>query len=271
MKKENLLSIGALSKQTGVHIKSLRYYDSLGILRPAYIDPNSGYRYYSLQQIPVVDAIQLCVDLDIPLKHFTDYYLDSSSQIHYGKLIERGTALAKEKIQAIQERLAKLEKMRSEIERGELIQRSDGMVRCSFPAMNLLLAPYPENDAEMKVLVLFHRLVRTAESNGLTVNYFSGQLLHCQGSQRELLFYIGVDIPDGVQNFPGNLLRLPAGEYLCCKQAAPVIENAENIFSEQFALDYERYVIESELSLGDYDCAAPPFELCCSLPNDLAP
>lgn len=59
MKKENLLSIGALSKQTGVHIKSLRYYDSLGILRPAYVDPSSGYRYYSLQQIPVVDAIQL--------------------------------------------------------------------------------------------------------------------------------------------------------------------------------------------------------------------
>ena len=68
MKKENLLSIGALSKQTGVHIKSLRYYDSLDILCPAYVDPGSGYRYYSLQQIPVVDAIQLCVDLDIPLK-----------------------------------------------------------------------------------------------------------------------------------------------------------------------------------------------------------
>ena len=226
MKKENLLSIGALSKQTGVHIKSLRYYDSLGILHPAYVDPSSGYRYYNLQQIPVVDAIQLCVDLDIPLKDFTDYYMDSSSQIHYSKLIERGTILAKEKIQTIQERLAKLEKMRSEIERGELIQRSDGMVRCRFPAMNLLLAPYPENDAEMKVLALFHMLVRTAESSGLTINYFSGRLLHCQGSQRELLFYIGVDIPNGVRNLPENLLQLPAGEYLCCKQAAPVIENA---------------------------------------------
>ncbi len=271
MKKENLLSIGALSKQTGVHIKSLRYYDSLGILRPAYVDPSSGYRYYSLQQIPVVDAIQLCVDLDIPLKQFMDYCMDGGSRIHYGKLIEHGTILAKEKIQAIQERLTKLDKMRSEIERGELIQRSDGMVRCSFPAMNLLLAPYPENDAEMKVLALFHRLVRTAESSGLTINYFSGRLLYCQGSQRELLFYIGVDIPEGVQEFPENLLRLPAGEYLCYKQAAPVIENAENIFQEQFALDYEKYVIESELSLGDYDCAAPPFELCCSLPNDLAP
>ena len=114
MKKENLLSIGALSKQTGVHIKSLRYYDSLGILHPAYVDPSSGYRYYSLRQIPVVDAIQLCIELDIPLKQFTDYYLDSTSQIHYSKLIERGTRLAKEKIQAIQERLTKLDKMRSE-------------------------------------------------------------------------------------------------------------------------------------------------------------
>lgn len=267
MKKENLLSIGALSKQTGVHIKSLRYYDSLGILRPAYIDPDSGYRYYSLQQIPVVDAIQLCVDLDIPLKQFTDYYMDRSSRIRYGKLIERGTLLAQEKMQAIQERLAKLEKMRAEIEHSEMIQKSTGPVRCSFPAMDLLLAPYPENESELDLLARFRDLVRMAESSGLAIDHFSGRLLYCQGDRRELLFYIGVDIPEGVRSFPENLLRLPAGEYLCCKQAAPVIENAENIFPEQFTLDYEKYVIESELSPGDYDCAVPPFELCCSLPG----
>ena len=45
-------------------------------------------------QIPVVDAIQLCVALDIPLKHLTDYCMDGGSRIHYGKLIERGTSLA---------------------------------------------------------------------------------------------------------------------------------------------------------------------------------
>lgn len=243
----------------------------MGILRPAYVDPSSGYRYYSLQQIPVVDAIQLCVDLGIPLKDFTDYYIESNSQIHYAKLVEYGTALAREKIQTIQKRLAKLEKMRAEIKHSELIQQSDGMVRCSLPAMDLLLAPYPETDAEMKVLALFRSLVRTAESSGLAINYFSGRLLHCKGSQRELLFYIGVDVPAGIKDLPENFLQLPAGEYLCCKQAAPVIENAENIFQEQFALDYEKYVIESELSPGDYDCAAPPFELCCSLPDAPAP
>ena len=266
MKRDNLLSIGALSKQTGVHIKSLRYYDSLGILRPAYIDPSSGYRYYSLQQIPVVDAIQLCVDLDIPLRQFTDYCMDSS-RIRYGRLIERGTLLAKEKIQAIQERLAKLERMRAEIEHSEMLQKSDGPVQCSFPTMELLLAPYPEDESELDLLARFHDLVRMAESYGLAIDHFYGRLLHCRGDRRELLFYIGVDVPEGVQELPENFLRLPAGEYLCCKQAAPVLEDAENIFPEQFALDYERYVIESELSPGDYDCAAPPFELCCSLPG----
>ena len=45
MDKQNLLTIGNLSKQTGVHVKSLRYYGQLGILLPAYTDPDTGYRY----------------------------------------------------------------------------------------------------------------------------------------------------------------------------------------------------------------------------------
>ena len=265
MKKDNLLSIGALSKQTGVHIKSLRYYDSLGILRPAYVDPGSGYRYYSLQQIPVVDAIQLCVDLGIPLKDFMDYYIESSSQIHYAKLVEHGTALAREKIQTIQGRLAMLERIQAEIERGEQILKSNGMVQCNLPAMDVLLAPYPQNTPAAQAVAPFRSLVRTAEDSGLTINDFVGRLLHCQGTRKELFFGIGVDVPQGARDLPENILHLPAGEYLCCKQAAPAIESAANIFPEQFALDYEKYVVESEVPLGDYDCAAPPFELCCSL------
>ena len=45
MDKKRLFSIGKLSKLTGVHIQSLRYYESLGLLRPAFVDPDSGYRY----------------------------------------------------------------------------------------------------------------------------------------------------------------------------------------------------------------------------------
>ena len=215
----------------------------------------------------MVDAIQLCVDLGIPLKDFTDYYIESSSQIHYAKLVEHGTTLAREKIQTIQERLAMLERIQAEIKHGERIMKSDGMVRCNLPAMYVLVAPYSLNDSATQATALFRSLVRTAEDSGLTINDFVGRPLHCRGARKELFFGIGVDIPLGTRNFPENILHLPAGKYLCCKQTVSAIENAANIFPEQFALDYEKYVVESELPLGDYDCVAPPLELCCLLPG----
>ena len=100
MDKQNLLTIGNLSKQTGVHVKSLRYYEQLGILLPAYTDPDTGYRYYTLSQIPVVDTIRACIFLDIPLKEFTGFLTRDQRRIHYKKLFSHGTMLAHRKISA---------------------------------------------------------------------------------------------------------------------------------------------------------------------------
>lgn len=109
MDKQNLLTIGNLSKQTGVHVKSLRYYEQLGILIPAYTDPDTGYRYYTLSQIPVVGAIRVCIFLDIPLKEFTGFLTRDQRRIHYKKLLSHGTMLAHRKIRDIREKLRLLE------------------------------------------------------------------------------------------------------------------------------------------------------------------
>lgn len=119
MDKQNLLTIGNLSKQTGVHVKSLRYYEQLGILLPAYTDPDTGYRYYTLSQIPVVDTIRACIFLDIPLKEFTGFLTRDQRRIHYKKLFSHGTMLAHRKIRDIQEKLRLLEKFRKQMDRGE--------------------------------------------------------------------------------------------------------------------------------------------------------
>ena len=267
MKKGKLLSIGELSKQTGVHIKSLRYYDHLGILRPVYVDPDSGYRYYDLHQIPVVDAIQLCIDLDIPLKRFTDYYTESSHQLHYAKLVEHGTALAREKISSIQARLESLEQMRAEIMRGELLLQSGSAEKCWVPAMDVWLVPCLDRNTASNVSSQFHSVIRMVDNIGLKISYGAGILLRCRKDQQECFFYIGVEIPKGVRGLPENIFHVPEGEYLCLKQEKSNIWDAANIFPEQFALDYEKIIIESELSLMDYDYVAPPYEIRCLLPN----
>jgi len=50
-------SIGQFSKMNRVTIKSLRYYDQVGILRPAYVDQSTGYRYYQSQQMEQLHTI----------------------------------------------------------------------------------------------------------------------------------------------------------------------------------------------------------------------
>ncbi len=42
-----MYKIGEMSKLCGLPVKTLRYYDQLGLLAPDRIDPFTGYRYYS--------------------------------------------------------------------------------------------------------------------------------------------------------------------------------------------------------------------------------
>jgi len=65
--KNNLLSIGEMHKLTGVGIKTLRYYEEIKLFQPTYTDPDSGYRYYSLDQVYLLEMIVFCTELNIPL------------------------------------------------------------------------------------------------------------------------------------------------------------------------------------------------------------
>ena len=51
-------SIGETAKLLGVSSQTLRYYDREGILRPNYINEQTGYRYYSYMQFHTIDRIK---------------------------------------------------------------------------------------------------------------------------------------------------------------------------------------------------------------------
>ena len=46
------LTIGAFSRITHPSVKTLRHYHDWGVLEPAEVDPDRGYRYYSTAQVP---------------------------------------------------------------------------------------------------------------------------------------------------------------------------------------------------------------------------
>ena len=158
MDKQNLLTIGNLSKQTGVHVKSLRYYGQLGILLPAYTDPDTGYRYYTLSQIPVVHAICACIFLDIPLKEFTGFLTRDQRRIHYKKLFSHGTMLAHRKIRDIQEKLRLLEKFRKQMDREEDLLLHGEQAIHALPEKYCWVAPYAGKQHTPEFNILMTRI-----------------------------------------------------------------------------------------------------------------
>jgi DNA-binding transcriptional MerR regulator len=72
---------GAFARVAGVTVRTVRYYDQIGLLRPAEVDPGSGYRVYLPSQVHELRRI-----LDLKALDFT---LDEIKSVLGGELFDR--------------------------------------------------------------------------------------------------------------------------------------------------------------------------------------
>ena len=63
-----MFRIGEFSKIAQVSGRLLRYYDEIGLLRPEFTDPQTGYRYYSAHQLPRLNRILVLKELGLSLE-----------------------------------------------------------------------------------------------------------------------------------------------------------------------------------------------------------
>jgi DNA-binding transcriptional MerR regulator/effector-binding domain-containing protein len=61
------LSVGDFSRATHLSVKTLHHYHQVGLLQPATVNPDTGYRYYSPGQIPTAQVIRRLRDLEMPV------------------------------------------------------------------------------------------------------------------------------------------------------------------------------------------------------------
>jgi DNA-binding transcriptional MerR regulator len=62
-----LVTIGDFSRMTFLSVKTLRHYHDVGLLPPATIDPDTGYRRYDVAQVPTAQAIRRLRELGMPI------------------------------------------------------------------------------------------------------------------------------------------------------------------------------------------------------------
>jgi DNA-binding transcriptional MerR regulator len=63
-----MFSIGEFAGLGRVSVRMLRHYDAIGLLRPAHVDPHSGYRYYTAAQLRQLNRVIALKDLGFSLQ-----------------------------------------------------------------------------------------------------------------------------------------------------------------------------------------------------------
>ena len=66
------LQIKEFAELTGVSVRTLHYYDEIGLLKPSYVDEQNGYRFYDENSLERMQEILFYRELDFPLKSIVE-------------------------------------------------------------------------------------------------------------------------------------------------------------------------------------------------------
>ena len=132
MPKKIRMTIGEFSRFCQVTIKTLRYYDKLGLLVPNEVDKWSRYRYYDVSQMQQLNAILRLKDLGFTLEEIGDLFDDGTHKPSIMQ-IEAKKKLLSNQIKDLVKKLSALDRI------GKSIRHIDNMERISIQSLPAII------------------------------------------------------------------------------------------------------------------------------------
>jgi DNA-binding transcriptional MerR regulator len=134
-----VLKIGEFARIAQISIATLRYYDQSNLLKPLALDPETGYRYYSLDQLPRLNRILALKELGFPLEQIAQLLEEGLSFEQLRGMFKLKQAQTQQIIAAEQARLMRIAARLRQIEQeGKmpthevLLKQVDALLVASF-------------------------------------------------------------------------------------------------------------------------------------------
>ncbi|WP_027482555.1 MerR family transcriptional regulator [Deinococcus pimensis] len=110
-REEPLLAIGRFAKLSHITVKTLRYYDEEGILKPARTDPSTGYRSYTPTQLEHARLLQQLRFVHVPLELLRVFMRDPTPE-HQREVMDEHARRLEEEVGILQNRLRTISRKR---------------------------------------------------------------------------------------------------------------------------------------------------------------
>lgn len=124
-----MFRIGDFSKLSRISVKTLRYYDEVGLLKPARVDEFSGYRYYTYEQLPRLNRILALKDLGFSLVEISQLLADDLTLEQLRAMLKLHQAEIRRQVQEQTERLRRIEARLRQIEQENMMSNYDVVIK----------------------------------------------------------------------------------------------------------------------------------------------
>lgn len=240
-----LYSIGEVSEISGVSIKALRYYHKENILVPAYINQQTGYRYYTINQLVYIDIIKTCRQLGLSIKELKEVF-ESSKTEDLLSYLNKTRKKAESQITQLTMNLEKLASFESTIHHSLQIMKDDEFTILEFPKRFFLKLPISASEE----LLDYSSLEKLAKTYAIEEIYKRGILYEADytGTLKPSSVLLFVKEKDYKVNCDAFSI-LPAGNYVTISYEKKN-ENEKMLLLKRYLADNHLYIehgIELEL------------------------
>lgn len=104
----SLFSIGEISRHQNISRQTLIFYDKIGLFCPSYVNPDTGYRYYSASQLDSLDTILIMKRIGFSLEEIKEYMKNYT--------MESSVAALRKQLAVITRQAEELQMLKSRIE-----------------------------------------------------------------------------------------------------------------------------------------------------------
>ena len=124
-----MFRIGDFSKLSRVPVKTLRYYDEIGLLKPREVNRFNRYRYYAIEQLPALYRILVLKELGFPLEQIRLLLQENLTPDQLKGMLQLRRAEIEQQIEASRQQLAQVETRLRQIEQGGKLPHYDILLK----------------------------------------------------------------------------------------------------------------------------------------------
>lgn len=256
---DNYFMISEFAKLRGININSLRYYEKLDLLKPAYIEERTGYRYYSAEQLPLLNNIILCVQLGIPLKEMAEY-IDEDGNLQAQKLLEQGQIVARQRIKEMENNLKYIEFSLKNIEERKDYAEREGLYYRKIEERKIIATEFCRGELEIKKIVSqIAEIYKTAQKKEYFPILPAGQILELTWDGKiDICFFLEVL---NASEEDDTINVLPAGEYSCMQAELSSEVDFVQLIRKNWKTEEKIRIIIDNVMLEKYSFETRPSEL----------